>query len=428
MVKERIIISVLVVVIASILVLSNVVKAEVTIRLWGMPGKAFEKADNLMADKFMKENPDIKVVYEVFPWEEFLQKVQLGFATGGVSDIVEAWGGFVPSYVKGGHLISVTPAVYTIEEMRNFFFPAALEGITIDGKIWGVPNEICIDTGLNINVSLMEKAGIERYPETWDEVITDAKKLVKFDTKNNMVRAGISFVADICSVAYTFWEFIYKQGGDPWSEDGIHVDLSTPEAKQSATFITDLVLKHRVSSAELETAVGHQMEMFFARQTAIANKGPQIIGKGLSFYPDFKDKVDYIPIPPLQKGGKQVIAGEPGWMWVITKASKHKDAAIRFTKFLGSPENLLTRHLITGHVAPAPYVANNPEALKLRPWFKPLSGMLKYVTLIGPVQDPDKFYTTVTKNLREVIDGKVTIKKALAKVEKEINATIDELR
>jgi len=427
MTKKRVITIILVITVTLAFGLSGMVMAKETIRLWGMPGQTFEKSNNLAVERFMKENSDIKVIYEVFPWSEFLQKIQLGFATGDVSDIIEAWGGYIPSYVKGGHLIPVTPEVFTVEEMRDFFFEAALQDITINGKIWGVPNEVGIDTGLNINVSMMERYGLTDDLESWDEVLAKAKKMVKFDD-GNMTRTGITFVTDWYTVTYTFHEFIYKLGGNPWGEDGIHIDLSTPEAAQAATLITDLVLKDKVASAELETAVGHQMDMLFSGQTAMANKGPQIAGKGPSIFPDFPDKIDYIPIPPLTRGGKQVVVGEAGWTWVLTKATKNRDAAIRFMRYLGSPENLLARHLLTGHPPPAPYVAGNPETLKLRPYFEPFVDLFQHLKMLGPTQDSDRFCKIVAMNLRDVMDGRATVKEALAKAEKEINEMIDELR
>jgi len=425
---RRKIISMLAVLIVLTLGISTLASAEVTIRAWTLPGKLGEQINDPMTAEFMKKNPDIKVVWEGFPWEEFLQKIQLGFATGGVADVIEAWGGYVPGYIKGGHLVPVTPLAYTVGQMQSFFYPGIIEDVTIDGQVYGLPWEVCIDTGLNINVTLMEEAGIAGYPESWDELVAAAKKLVKFDVNGNMTRAGFSGVADHSSPSYTLWEFIYKLGGDPWAKDGIHLDLTTPEAEEAATLFTDLVVKHKVSSTELETAVGDQIDMFFSRQTAIADKGPQVVGQGKTMYADFTDKIDYIAIPPLKKGGKQVAIGELGWMWVITKASKYKEAAGLFVRWLGSPENLLERLYHFGHVPSAPFMAYDKKGLEMRPWFEPMGEMVQNLKMIGPVEDSDRWYMTFRMNLREVMDGRMTVKEALAKSEKEMNAVIDELR
>lgn len=424
----RKVISMLAVLVALTLGISALASAEVTIRAWTLPGKLGEQINDPMTAEFMKKNPDIKVVWESFPWEEFIQKIQLGFATAKVADVIEASGAFVLDYIKGGHVVPVTPLAYTVKQMQSFFYPGILEELTIDGQIYALPWEASIDIGLNVNVTLMEEAGIPSYPETWDELVAAAKKLVKFDASGNMTRAGISGMADHSSPSYTLWELIYKLGGDPWAKDGVHLDLSTPQAEQAATLFTDLVVKHKVASPELETAVGDQIDMFFSRQTAIANKGPQVVGQGKTMYADFPDKLDYIPIPPLEKGGKQVTIGGLGWTWVITKASEYKEAAGKFVRWLGSPENLLERYYHFGHVPSAPFMAYDKKAREMRPWFNHIGEMVENLKRIGPVGDTDRWFMTFRMNLREVMDGRMTVKEALAKSEKEMNAVIDELR
>ena len=64
----------------------------------------------------------------------------------------------------------------------------------------------------------------------------------------------------------------------------------------------------------------------------------------------------------------------------------------------------------------------------MRPWFEPMGEMVQNLKMIGPVEDSDRWYMTFRMNLREVMDGRMTVKEALAKSEKEMNTVIDELR
>ena len=52
----------------------------VTIRYWGHSNPFFEEGNRQVIEAFEKENPHIKVVYETFPYDTFLQKTLTSFS------------------------------------------------------------------------------------------------------------------------------------------------------------------------------------------------------------------------------------------------------------------------------------------------------------------------------------------------------------
>ncbi len=45
---------------------------KIELRVWGHQAPAFNAADQAMLDEFMKQNPNVTIKYETFPWDVFI--------------------------------------------------------------------------------------------------------------------------------------------------------------------------------------------------------------------------------------------------------------------------------------------------------------------------------------------------------------------
>ena len=88
------------------------------------------------------------------------------------------------------------------------FHSVGIQGVTHDGEIWGLPQDICARSILLYNMDMFDEAGLP-YPDetwTWDDLYEAAKKLTKPD------KSQYGFLAALHNQE-GFYNFIYQNGG-----------------------------------------------------------------------------------------------------------------------------------------------------------------------------------------------------------------------
>jgi multiple sugar transport system substrate-binding protein len=77
-------------------------------------------------------------------------------------------------FVKAGYLLDVTNRI--TPEMKSGIFPASWLGVTRNGKIYGMPWLMDVKYFM-YNKDMLTKAGFTNPPQTWEELITQAKAI-----------------------------------------------------------------------------------------------------------------------------------------------------------------------------------------------------------------------------------------------------------
>jgi multiple sugar transport system substrate-binding protein len=126
-----------------------------------------------IARDFEAQNPDIKVVMEYVGYDAIHDKITTGMAANppayDASMIDVIW---PDEFIKAGYLLDVTNRITS--EMKAGIFPSAWNGVTRNGKIYGMP--WLMDTKYFMyNKDILQQAGITAPPKTWEELIEQAK-------------------------------------------------------------------------------------------------------------------------------------------------------------------------------------------------------------------------------------------------------------
>ena len=124
---------------------------------------------------FMEENPDIEVQNDsVYEESAYNNKLKVALSTGETPNIFyyPAIAG-LKEWAQNGVLLDLTDSLNEDEEWKNTFLDGALDtydlsAYGVDG-IYALPNELNVDA-IFYNKALFEKAGIEKTPETMDEL------------------------------------------------------------------------------------------------------------------------------------------------------------------------------------------------------------------------------------------------------------------
>jgi multiple sugar transport system substrate-binding protein len=146
----------------------------VTIHVLTMDQAGLKPAEvDQIAREFEAKNPDIKVAMEYVAYDNVHDKIVTGMAANppgydaAMIDVI-----WPDEFIKSGYLLDVTNRV--TPEMKSGMFPAAWNGVTRNGKIYGMPWLMDVKYFM-YNKAMLDKAGITAPPKTWEELVDQAK-------------------------------------------------------------------------------------------------------------------------------------------------------------------------------------------------------------------------------------------------------------
>jgi multiple sugar transport system substrate-binding protein len=164
--------------VAIILVLSMVgcgpkTSGPVTIHVLTMDQAGLKPAeiDQIVKD-FEAANPDIKVVMEYVGYDSVHDKIVTGMAAtppgydAAMIDVI-----WPDEFIKAGYLLDVTNRITA--DMKTNMFPASWNGVTRNGKIYGMPWLMDVKYFM-YNKDILQRAGISAPPKTWEELVDQA--------------------------------------------------------------------------------------------------------------------------------------------------------------------------------------------------------------------------------------------------------------
>jgi multiple sugar transport system substrate-binding protein len=145
----------------------------VTIHILTMDQAGLKPADiDQIARDFEAKNPDIKVVMEYVGYDYVHDKIVTGMAAkppaydAAMIDVI-----WPDEFIKAGYLLDVTNRV--TPDMQGIF-PAAWNGVTRNGKIYGMPWLMDVKYFM-YNKDILSQAGFNAPPATWEELAEQAK-------------------------------------------------------------------------------------------------------------------------------------------------------------------------------------------------------------------------------------------------------------
>ena len=148
----------------------------VTIHVMTMDQAGLKPAEiDQIARDFEAQNSDIKVVMEYVGYDYVHDKIVTGMAAkppaydAAMIDVI-----WPDEFIKAGYLLDVTDRV--TPDMKSGMFPASWNGITRNGKIYGMPWLMDVKYFM-YNKDMLQKAGITDPPKTWEELVDQAKTI-----------------------------------------------------------------------------------------------------------------------------------------------------------------------------------------------------------------------------------------------------------
>ena len=396
-------------------------EGKLNVTWWTHTNSAFVEANTALIEAFEAANPDIHIVYQHFPYDVYVQKLQTGYSSGTVADIQQMFGTWVTEYARFGLLDPVPDEMAAT--MADRFWPAATGAYELDGTFYGQPKEFNLENGgMLVNPTILESVGASETPTDWQSMVDLAAEATARDSNDLITQAGLAFI-NLDTVTFTYLSMILQQGADYFGEDGMHVDFQSDAAKQAWQDLTALVTEYRVDDSQSYSA--ESWEFFFQGKAAMAIRGPWVISEGRINYPDLEFRYDPVP---AYAGTEMKFAAESGWGEVVNAAADDeiKAAAWAFIDFMHQDDNLREWNVATTTVPSLQALQGDPALLEATPELEVSFAALPGGQWIGQIGDRDRFFQAILDAFTQVELGELSPEDALTSAEQQINAMIDE--
>jgi len=394
-------------------------KGKVTITYWQytFPQKV-DEIKSLIA-KFEKENPNIKVVAQDFPYDQYNQKIAAAMHAQKGPDIMNLYYGWLPQYVEKGYIQPIPEDFMSVKDIESYYIPM-IQSSKIDGKYYGLPTAVR-SLALFWNKDMFKAAGLdpEKPPKTWDELIADAKKMTKVKSNGQYEREG--FAWNVNGQGYhTFEEVLLRQWGvEPFSEDGKKVQWDTPEGLEAFKYWINMTKKEKIGD---ETFMQEYNTAFRAGKAGMMIDGSFSIAATKE-----AAKFDWgvTTLPVKEEGGLESNFGSY-WTNSIAKGVKGKklEACEKFLKFLISEDTQKEWLEKVGELPAAASLSNDPSITK-DPIYGPFLNGLKsaHATLFV---DETKERASIDNAVKKIIHQNAPIDKTFKQLVKEQQEIRDE--
>lgn len=247
------------------------------------------------------------------------------------------------------------------------FYPSFMENSMIDGRTYGIPFQRSTPV-LYYNKEAFAEAGLDRAPETWDEMKDYAAKLTKKDGSGNVTQWGVR----IPSSGFPYWLFqglTTSNGATLVTDGGTRTHFDDPKVVEALEYFVSLSRDGVMAPGIIEW--GATPKAFFEGQTAMMWTSTGNLTNVRNNAP-FDFGVAMLPA--------KVSRGAPtgGGNFYLFKGAPEEEtrAAFEFIKWISQPAQAAKWSIATGYVAPSPsaweseemkrYVADFPPALVAR--------------------------------------------------------------
>lgn len=367
---------------------SNASGQKVTITYWQYtyPSKVTEI--NKLIKQFEAQNPNITVVEQDFPYDQYNQKVAAAMHANQGPDIMNLYYGWIPQYVQQGYLQPIPSDFMTTDQINRYYIPMIRDSM-YNGKYYGLP--IAVRTlALFYNKDIFKQYGITSPPQTWDELIQDAQKMTVYQN-GKLVQEG--FGPDVSSQGYhLFQEVLLRQWGvTPFSSDNKKVLWnSSPNGLQAFQFWMNMFNKDKIGNVNFDQ---DSETAFEAGKDAMLIDGSFEIGT-LKQAAQFNWGV--APIPTRTPGGQQENFGSY-WVNGIAKgvSGAQLKASEKFLQFLDSTSTEKDWLQTVGEL-PAAASLSTDQSILNDPIYGPFEKGLKYAHAT--------FFVNETEERQDMID------------------------
>ena len=276
---------------------------------------------------FQKENPGVSVQFNVYDHESYKKSIR-NWLTSASPDVVFWYvGNRMRQFVTPGLLADVSQ-VFT-PEVKGEMEKSALDLATVDGKQYGMPYTY-YQWGIFYRKDILDKAGVTKAPEAWDDLVEACGKLnaagikpIAIGTKDLWPAAGWFDYIDLRLNGFDFHQQLMS-GKISWTDDRVKAIFAKwRELLDKNCFVAD------------NASVSWQESQALLYQGKAAM---MLIGNFITpnFPPDIRGKMAFTRFPII-KPGVPTAEDAPMDSLHIPEKAQNKADAMKFLAFAARP-------------------------------------------------------------------------------------------
>jgi multiple sugar transport system substrate-binding protein len=313
---------------------------------WSHTYKPWNEELTRQKDKYQQDNGKVEINYVIQPGAELVTKYTTAMQAGTGPDIVGANIWMTPSFIHAG-FVSEAPD-WAVKDIRERFFPVAVDGATFRGKIWGYNQHIGSISPI-VNAGLLEEVGAQ-IPTSWDEAFALTDKLDKKEG-SQFTRAGGIFGFEGEPLMNSWWTVLRTHGAEFLSKD-LKTAAFNSDAGKKATALWARFVHPEFSNIT---------EAFGQGKGGMIVSGSWLRPSLEPNFPSLKFKVI-----PILKGPAGQVHGDYVWNWLVGAKidDARKDASWKFSQWLTGTENQVTMVKASSLLPTTKESREHPEVLK----------------------------------------------------------------
>ena len=360
-----------------------------------------------MAAEFEAANPDVDIRIEDVSWDNLQQRLTTDIAGGTAPDIAIIGTRWLVDYVQED--IAEPLDDYITPEFKARFIEAFLAPSTIDGRIWGLPVAASA-RAMYYNEKLLQEAGVEGPPATWDELRAAAEKLKAHGAYGFAIQ-GKEIETD------AYWYYALWSHGGNLIEDG-RSGIASDAGVRAATLYKSMI-DEGLTQPDVTAFNRQDIESLFKQgRVGMILSGPWLRGQMASEAPD----VQY-GIAPIPEGTTRATYGVTDSIMMF-RSSEVKDVAWKFledTAFSPKWRNEFTQKEgflpVTKAEAENPHFAQDPE-------LKTFTEMLPYARFAPLIPAWEEMADATSAALQTIYLGQAEPEAALAEAAARVDALL----
>jgi len=327
--------------------------------------------DQVMAKRF---NQDTGITVNVIPrpqsstdaYSTYLRFFQAKSTDVDVVSLDVIWPG-----AFAAHLLDLSQ---TFASEAKLHYAPIIQNGTVGGKLIAMP--WFSDFGiLYYRTDLLQKYGFSTPPQTWEELQTQAQKIMTGERSSNANFQGFVFQGNAYEgLTCNALEWIDSSGGGTIIENG-KVTLNNPQAiaalNRAKGWLSNGIAPRGVTSYQEDDA----RNVFQGGNCAFMRNWPYAYALGNGSDSKVAGKFDVAPLPT--ESGQKSVGTIGGWMMGISAYSKAQQAATEWVRYTTSAESQTYRAVVGSFVPTQAAVAQDPSVVQAEPFLKSTADVVR---------------------------------------------------
>jgi multiple sugar transport system substrate-binding protein len=253
-------------------------------------------------------------------------------------------------------------------------------------------------------------------PKTWDELM-ETSQIIMQGEKNPNLRGFETAGAPIEGTVCTFLVPLWGEGSDMTKNGKLNLD--TPEARQPFQLLGRLK-QAGVMSPNVGEIVTDRIRINMQAGNLIFAQTWGYVWNRAQNDADSKVKgnIGVTTLPSSKTGKSATCIG--GWQLAVSAFSKNKAEAVKFVRYLSSPEVSKMQAIAASHLPVFPSVYKDKDVLAANPWFE-FAGPIVETAKSRPVSPRyQEVSDAIRSNMNAYLSGTKTTDVALADMKKRL--------